>query len=243
MTHADPLGGDLALVDEATRALLRTTATLGDADLSTPSLCDGWTRGHVLAHVARNAEAIGRLADWAVTGERHEMYPGGTQRRDADIEAGAGRSAAEQLRDVEDTAHALAQVLPRLADGIVAPEVEMRGGYLVASRTLPFLRLREVVLHHVDLDAGYTLADVDDDVLVRLLDDAVGRLRLSRRAPSMTLRTDEGESWEVGHPDGGAPEVTEVAGPPHALLLWLTRRIGSGVTSSSGVLPDLPRGA
>ena len=243
MSHAYPLEGDLALVDGATRALLRTAARLRDADLAAPSLCDGWTRGHVLAHVARNAEAIGRLADWAVTGEPQEMYPGGTERRDADIEAGADRDAAEQLRDLEDTAQALAQVLPRLVDGIVASEVEMRGGHLVASRTLPFLRLREVVLHHVDLDAGYTLADVDGDVLVRLLDDAVGRLRLSRRAPSVTLRTDEGESWEVGQPDGEGPGATEGTGPRHGLLLWLARRIGSGVTSSSGGLPDLPRGA
>jgi maleylpyruvate isomerase len=243
MSNAEPLEADLARVDEATRALLHTAARLRDADLAAPSLCDGWTRGHVLAHVARNAEAIGRLADWAVTGDRQEMYPGGTQRRDADIEAGAGRGAAEQLRDLEDTAHDLAQVLPRLADGIVAPEVEMRGGHVVASRTLPFLRLREVVLHHVDLDAGYTLADVDGDVLVRLLDDAVGRLRLSRRAPSVTLRADEGGSWEVAHPDGGSPGDTEVTGPRHGLLLWLARRIGSDVTSSSGELPDLPRGA
>jgi maleylpyruvate isomerase len=89
----------------------------------------------------------------------------------------------------------------------------------------------------VDLDAGYTLADVDGDVLVRLIDDAVSRLRLSRRAPSVTLRTPEGDSWTVG--DG----ELEVTGPRHGLLLWLARRIGTGVTSSGGDLPELPRGA
>jgi maleylpyruvate isomerase len=228
---------DIALVDSATAALHETAARLTDEDVAGPSLCDGWTRGHVLTHLARNAEAISRLAQWAATGEPQEMYPGGTERRDADIEAGAGRVAAELLADLRGTADDLAEVLPALLDGLATAEVEMRGGYLVASERLPFLRLREVVLHHVDLDAGYTLADVDGAVLVRLIDDAVSRLRLSHRAPSVTLRTPEGETWTVG--DG---EV-EVTGPRHGLLLWLSRRIGSGVSSSSGDLPALPRGA
>jgi maleylpyruvate isomerase len=234
--HPD-IAQDISLVEAATAALLQTTARLADDDVSRPSLCDGWTRGHVLAHLARNAEAISRLAQWAASGERREMYPGGTERRDADIEAGADRTAAEQLADLRSTADDLAEVLPSLLDGLAAAEVEMRGGYLVASERLPFLRLRELVLHHVDLDAGFTLADVDGDVLVRLIDDAVSRLRLSHRAPSVTLRTPEGESWTVGEGD------VEVTGPRHGLLLWLARRIGTGVTSSSGDLPELPRGA
>jgi maleylpyruvate isomerase len=191
----------------------------------------------VLTHLARNAEAISRLAQWAATGVPQEMYPGGTERRDADIEAGAGRGAADHLADLRATSADLAEVLPSLRGDLAAEEVEMRGGYLVASERLPFLRLREVVLHHVDLDAGYTLAELDGEVLVRLIDDAVSRLRLSHRAPSVTLRTQEGESWTVGDGD------VEVTGSRHGLLLWLSRRIGSGVTSSTGDLPELPRGA
>jgi len=233
---ASQIGDDLALVDRATTALLGTASRLTDEDVTGPSLCEGWTRGHVLAHVARNAEAMVRLTRWAATGERQEMYPGGTEKRDADIEAGAGRGAAEQLADLRDTAAVLAEEFPRLLGDLAAPEVEMRGGYRVGSPTLPFLRLRELVLHHVDLDAGYTLADVDGPVLVRLLDDAVGRLGLSHRAPSLALATDEGETWQVG-----AGEV-EVTGPRHGVLLWLARRIPTGVTSRQG-LPELPRGA
>jgi maleylpyruvate isomerase len=189
-----------------------------------------------MTHIARNAEAMVRLTHWATTGERQEMYPGGTEKRDADIEAGAGRGAAEQLADLRGTAAALAGDFPRLRGDLAAPEVEMRGGFVVGSDTLPFLRLRELVLHHVDLDAGYTLANVDGSVLVRLLDDAVKRLRLSHRAPSVTLVTDEGETWQVGEGE------VEVSGPRHGVLLWLARRVGTGVTSPQG-LPDLPRGA
>lgn len=237
MTASSPsVEQDLVLVESATATLLQTAARLGDDDIAAASLCEGWTRGHVLTHLARNAEAMVRLTHWATTGERREMYPGGTEKRDADIEAGAPRGAGEQLADLRRTAADLAVVFPRLCDGLATAEVEMRGGYLVDSASLPFLRLRELVMHHVDLDAGYTLADVEGPVLVRLLDDAVGRLRLSHRAPSMTLRTDEGDSWTVG---SGEAEVT---GPRHGILLWLARRIPSGVTSEEH-LPPLPRGA
>lgn len=230
------VGDDLALVDDATDALLRTASGLTDQDVFAASLCEGWTRGHVLTHISRNAEAMVRLTRWASTGEPQEMYPGGTERRDADIEAGAGRTSGEQLTDLRETAASLAEAFPLLLGDLPAPEVEMRGGYRVGSATLPFLRLRELVLHHVDLDAGYTLAEVDGPVLVRLLDDAVGRLRLSHRAPSLTLATHEGETWQVGEGE------VEVTGTRHAMLLWLARRIPTGVTSRQG-LPELPRGA
>jgi maleylpyruvate isomerase len=231
------LKADIAAVDTATRALLATASRLSDADIGRDSLCEGWTRGHVLAHLARNAEAIGRLVDWAVTGDRQEMYPGGTQVRDADIEAGSGRGAAAQLADLTSTARDLERQLPRLVDGVAVPEVEGRGGFVVASEGLPFMRLRELVFHHVDLDAGYGFADVDGDLLVRLIDDAVSRLRLSRRAPSVTLRTGQGDTWLVGEGD------TEVTGSRAGVLLWLARRIEDGVVTSAGPLPDLPRGA
>jgi maleylpyruvate isomerase len=227
---------DLALVETATTALLATASRLTDDDVAGDSLCEGWTRGHVMTHIARNAEAMVRLTSWAVTGERQEMYPGGAGKRDADIEAGAGRGAAEQLADLRDSASALAGDFPRLRGDLATSEVEMRGGFVVASASLPFLRLRELVLHHVDLDAGYSLADVEGPVLVRLVDDAVSRLRLSHRAPSVTLRTEEGDSWTVG---SGEVEVT---GPRHGILLWLARQIPSGVTSRQE-LPQLPRGA
>jgi maleylpyruvate isomerase len=232
-----PLKADIDAVDAATKALLATASRLSDADIGGASLCEGWTRGHVLAHISRNAEAVGRLVDWAVTGERQEMYPGGTEVRDADIEAGSGRDAATQLADLTATAADLGRELPRLVDGVAVPQVEGRGGFVVPSEGLPFMRLREVVLHHVDLDAGYGFADVDGDLLVRLIDDAVSRLRLSRRAPSVTLLTDRGDTWQVGEGD------TEVTGSRAAVLLWLARRVGDGVTSSAGPLPDLPRGA
>ncbi len=225
---------DLPLLAAHTSRLVETVGAL--ADLGHPSLCDGWTRGHVVAHVARNADAIGRLAEWAVTGHRQEMYPGGAGGREAEIAEGAGRPHAELVLDLTRSAAAVAQRLEALDGGTVVDEVELRGGLLMESGGLPFLRLREVVYHHVDLDAGFTFGAVEPDLLRRFIGDSVARLELGRRRRSLTLVADEGDRWVVG---GGE---TQVRGSLAGLLLWLARRIPTGVRTD-GDLPELPRGA
>jgi maleylpyruvate isomerase len=232
-TSRDP-ARDTALVAEQTERLLETARCLPDGDAD--SLCEGWSRGHVLTHVARNAEAIGRLATWAVTGTPEAMYPGGRSRRDADIEAGARRAVADLVDDVAVTAQALAPLLDGLTGPWAAQQVEMRGGLMVSPAMLPFLRLREVVYHHVDLAAGYGFADVPADLLRDFVEDAVGRLRATEGAPAVELRADEGDEWTLGRP------TASVRGSLSALLLWLARRDPSGLRVD-GNLPELPRGA
>jgi len=217
-----------------TDRLLHTAETLTDP--GAPSLCDGWTRGHVLTHLARNAEAVGRLADWAVTGTPQEMYPGGTAARDARIEEGARRPVGELRQDLVATAQALEPRLAALAGELASPQVQMRGGLEVDATQLPFLRLREVVLHHADLAAGFTLAEVEEELLRELVDDAVARLQRSDDAPGLELVADEGDRWTVG--DG----LARVEGPLAGVLLWLARRETGGVRSE-GAPPELPRGA
>jgi maleylpyruvate isomerase len=237
MTGHEPdpaLTTDLGLLDDHTARLEATAGSLADA--GAPSLCEGWTRGHVLTHLARNAEAIGRLADWATTGNPEEMYPGGAARRDAEIEAGAGRGLADLRDDLAGTAQALRPRLAALHGDLGASEVEMRGGLRISPLRLPFMRLREVVYHHVDLDAGFTFADVADPLLVRFIDDAVERLRMGHHPPDVELRSDEGRVWQVGAP------AASVSGSDAALLLWLARRIPTGIRSD-GPVPTLPRGA
>jgi maleylpyruvate isomerase len=226
--------------DAARSALARHTALLFDTgraveDLTAHSLCDGWTRAHVLTHVARNADAIGRLVHWAVTGERREMYPGGREGRNADIAAGAARPRAEILADLEESSARVNTALEQVTGATASQEVEMRGGALVSAAELPFLRLREVVFHHVDLDAGFGFGQVEPELVEVFLRDAVERLRAHPKAPAVQIRTDRGDAWEVGE---GGPTV---AGPPAGMLLWLARRRPSEVTAT--LVPDLPRGA
>src|SRR5260370_27441423 len=80
-------------VDDATQRMLKTASTLSDEEVRQPSLLPGWTRGHVLAHLAGNADALRNLLIWARTGVKTPAYAS-QQARDEAIEAGARRPAA-----------------------------------------------------------------------------------------------------------------------------------------------------
>lgn len=232
MTSSSHLSDNLALLEHETSLLLSTAAALDDETIRVASLCEGWTRAHVLSHLARNADALGNLVGWAVTGTPRAMYDS-PDSRDADIAAGATRSAQEILVDVLDSARRFALAAPGLAGPAEQAEVEMRGGRVVRGQQLPTLRLLEVVFHHVDLQAGYTFADADPGFVKRAIAVAVQRLTARDQQPSITMRGDEGETWSLG---GGAQKVT---GSNASLLFWLARGQGQGVSSESA-LPELP---
>src|SRR3954447_544762 len=107
MSVLEDLRGELA---ESTERLLATVAKLTDDDLRAPSLLPGWSRGHVLTHVARNADSHVNLLTWARTGVPTPQYPS-PEARAAGIEAGAGRPVEEQLADLRESAGRLAQAM------------------------------------------------------------------------------------------------------------------------------------
>jgi maleylpyruvate isomerase len=232
MTTSSHLSENLALLARETSLLMRTAAGLDDETIRAASLCEGWTRAHVLSHIARNADALGNLAGWAITGTPRAMYDS-PESRDGDIVAGSTRGAQEILTDLEDSAARFASAATGLSGAPEQAEVEMRGGRKVLGGQLPTLRLMEVVFHHVDLDAGYTFVDTDPGFVKRAIRIAIERFRRSDQEPSITLRGDEGDVWSIGD---GAQDVT---GSNAALLLWLARGEAGGV-SSEGPLPGLP---
>ena len=69
------------------------------ADVAAPSLLPGWSRAHVLTHLARNADGFVNLLTSARTGEAIPMYAS-PEARAADIDAGAGRGPADLLDDL-----------------------------------------------------------------------------------------------------------------------------------------------
>jgi maleylpyruvate isomerase len=222
----------LTAVDGQTAALLRTARTLDDGRAS--SLCAGWTRGHVLTHLARNADGLGALVRSAVDGTGETMYTS-PEDRDADIEAGAGRPAAELVHDVERSARALAEQLTRLAPEHAEVRLERTPGqFLVKAKNIPFMRLRELVFHHVDLLAGFGFADADPEVQHLLLREEVRRLRACDPPPDLTLRTPDGDEWTIG------AGTASVEGDRGALLGWLGRDLTTGVAGDP--LPALPQG-
>ncbi|MBO0830088.1 MAG: maleylpyruvate isomerase family mycothiol-dependent enzyme, partial [Streptosporangiales bacterium] len=181
-------------IDAATRRLLDTVATLDDGDVRAPSLLPGWTRGHVLTHVARNADGLVNLLGW-VHGERTPMYES-REARNRDIDAGSGRSAQELLADVEASADRFAAALAAVPDdGWDTPVVWGNGAHRTTG-AIPAARLLEVEVHHVDLDAGYRYTDWPEPFVGRLLDDVTAAVD----APPMTIRVDGAAA-----PADGAP--------------------------------------
>jgi maleylpyruvate isomerase len=224
-------------VDRATERLLRTAADLDDAAVAAPSKLPGWTRGHVLTHVARNADAYTNLLIWARTGVETPPYATPTARAEG-IEAGAGRSAAEQLADIR-TAHG------RFADAAAAMPVDSWAFVLpvtgLPAAAVPWARLREVEVHHVDLAAGYTPDDWSEAFAQRLLREIVGKVSAATPPPpALVLRPDGVDHpLTIGRPDG-APTV---AGPTRSLAAWLAGRgDGAGLeVSPDGPLPAPPK--
>ncbi len=224
------------LLDQSTQRLLGDTIRVSDEEWAGPSTLPGWSRGHVATHLARNADALGRLASWAHTGERQDMYAS-PDARDVEIEAGAGRTGMELQVDLDTSAERLTDAFDALdRSQRWTEQVETRGGQAVPARILPLMRLAEVVLHHVDLDVGYTVDDVDPTAALWLLQLAAHRLSGRLDYPTLTLRPMEGDPVQVGP---ATDRRTDVSGPATALLGWVTRRRNAdGLSGADGV--DLP---
>jgi maleylpyruvate isomerase len=194
----------------------------------------GWTVGHVLTHVARNADAYTNLLTWARTGVETPAYPTPAARAEG-IEAGAGRPLQEQIEDIR-AAH------ERFADAAAAMPAEAWTFHLPptgqSAAAVPWARLREVEVHHVDIGAAYSPADWPDSFALRLLREIV--IGAPSTAPPMVLRPQLADHpLTIGDP-AGAPVVS---GPTRSLAAWLAGR-GDGAdltVSPDGELPIPPR--
>jgi len=226
-------------VDDATERLRQTAAGLSDQQVREPSLLPGWSRGHLVTHVARNADSLRNLLIWAHTGVVTPQYADSGE-RERGIAAGAGRDAAELLADLEASAAALAAEADCLRPGDWAADVHGRRGDPHPAWYTLRRRQTEVEVHHVDLGAGYSPADWPLDFAATLLASVVADFA-DAEAPAAQLRsTDTGRVLRIGPPDA-APTV-EISGPASALLAWLIGRgDGAGLTATpAGRLPTLP---
>ncbi len=224
-----------ALAWVANGQVLLEQAVAGLDDLRGPSRLPGWTRGHVVTHVARNAEGLTRLLTWAQTGIEMPMYPS-VQARAADIEAGAGRPLTDQFDDLCRTAAAFAARAAELsAQHWQAVVRNMQNPPGPASEVV-WMRVREVWLHLVDLDAGAELDVLPEDIATALMRDVAGEMS-SRVSARITLQVPGGEQVALGPADGSR---ISVSGPVQELTGWLTgRSTGAGLTAPEG-LPELP---
>ncbi|MDI2126281.1 maleylpyruvate isomerase family mycothiol-dependent enzyme [Yinghuangia seranimata] len=232
-----------ALVDEmatATAQVVDTAERLTPERMAGPSGLPGWSRAHVLTHLARNADGLANLAHWAATGVVTPMYPPGGA-RDAAIEQGAQRPGAEIVADLQAASERLEHALASLSYAAWGAKVAGRDGREFAALQLPYKRIRELYIHHVDLNAGWTPAHWPGDFATRELLDAAASFRgRPDTVPLLLHDEDSGRRLAIG-PEEAAP-LAVVSGPRRTLLAWLIGRTGGdGLTMDPpGALPPLP---
>lgn len=226
------IDAERALVQEATARLIRTVDGLPDSAYAEPSLLPDWTRSHVVAHLALNSEGLAGALGGLVEGEPTSMYAS-QEARDGDIAELATAEPAD-LRDrllagstyLDDAVGAVP------GDGWSTELERTPGGPTFVAANVPSMRLREVEIHHVDLDAGYTPAAWSPEFCRLLLD---GMSKRTGDAAFTVDPTDLDGTWSIG--SGVGPTVT---GPAGALGWWLTGRTpDASVTSSTGTLPEV----
>lgn len=214
-----------------TTHLLAAVDKLTDDDLRAPSALPGWTSAHVVGHVARNAEALLRLATWAATCDETPMYADREQRA-GEIERSATLPASTLRDDLATTAEMLDDALSALTAEQWHAQVRSALGRAIPAVEVPWMRIREVWLHSVDLAGGATIDDVPDGVLDLLLDDVTATLSAKEGCPSLELAPiDRSRTWRLG-PDG---DGSTIATPAADLVGWLTGRVAVETR------PKLPR--
>ncbi len=210
-TEADAPVDDLAHVAGAESRLLDAVRNLGDADMVAPSRLDGWTVAHLLTHLARNADSHRRRTAAAVAGVMVDQYPGGMAERAAEIEAGAGRTAAEVVTDLATASTAMLEAWRDVPGHAWSGVTRDASGAERPLSELPGRRWLEVEVHLVDLGTGPDHHDWPD---------AFVAVRLDELRPGVAARLPVGATLP---PAGTLDERDELA--------WLYGRLAR---------PDLP---
>jgi maleylpyruvate isomerase len=235
LTELPPWDTRLGWVTDGQQLAEHAAAGLDAAALRGPSRLATWSRGHVLSHLARNADALTNLLTWARTGVEARMYSSPAEREDG-IRAGAPRELPEQLADLTESgarflraAHAVPE------DRRSFPVISGQGRRIPASE-VPWLRVREIWLHLVDLDAGYDI-DVLPDAIAWALTADVAAWMTPRTQATVDLHAHGLAAVRLG-PGTTAGSVIE--GSAQQIAGWLTGRVSPARLTATGGFPDLP---
>jgi maleylpyruvate isomerase len=214
---------------EGEQAVARTLARVTDDELAAPSALPGWTRAHVVAHLARNADALVNLLTWARTGVETPMYPS-REARDAGIEATAALAPAQLRADHAAACARFADAVEAMPASAWTATLHNAQGRAMPATDVPWMRAKEVWVHGVDLDAGLAFADLPADFCTALADDVLALFAARDQALDATIvATDVDRAWGSG--------ATAVTGPVTAIAAWLTRSDAAGLT---GPVPPAP---
>ena len=181
---ANLLNEHVAGCASAHQRLLASLENLTDAQCRQDSLLPNWSRGHVLTHLARNADSHVNLLQSAVRGEVGKQYPS-IEKRNADIESGSSRNASELVVDLRVSIYGLEAAWAGANEKVWSGQGRILSGNVIELSSLVFLRWREVEFHHADLGFGFGYDDLTD-LYVRLELDQQIMLWRSRKPMGMT---------------------------------------------------------
>jgi maleylpyruvate isomerase len=262
--------GGAALIPDAERLdlfrrgeafLLDALAGLSDEELLAPCRLEGWSRRHLVSHLARNADALGNLLAWARTGVETPMY-GSADERASRIDEDAQRPPDVIRADALAASARLVAAVAALPDPAWDAPVRTARNRPIDAGEVPWMRIRESWVHTVDLDVGLTFADVPTTVVDALLAEVTAGLADHPACPPLLLVEPgpTGRHWRIGPaasatlspaatgsvgPDtasasdpvgsaGSAAPAIEVVGSAADLLAWLIGRTdGTGLQATT----------
>ncbi|WP_329129341.1 maleylpyruvate isomerase family mycothiol-dependent enzyme [Streptomyces sp. NBC_01476] len=217
-----------AALDAGQRRLRELLPGLTDDVTRAPSALPGWSRAHVLSHIEGVGLALARQARYALRGKLIDVYDGGRPARNAAIEAGQRRGAAQLRAALTD---ALDEVEASWSG--VGPEdwqrpVRYRDGVLLDAGLAWW---RELEIHTTDALLGPSVTDWSQPFAAHVAEFLAPRVPAGVR---LTLTAvDSPWTWTRGE---GTPVA--VAGRLTDLAAWLAGRHPAGPLTGDP-LPEL----
>lgn len=235
--HDLPLEERLNLARLGTSHYSRQLSLVDNVDFAEETNLQGWTRAHIVAHVAYNAIALCNLMHWANTGEKTPMYSS-PEARNEEIAYGA-TLLPDALRNLHG--HAVARLDVDWRE--TAPEawgsevLTAQGRTVPASETL-WMRSREVWIHAVDLGSVATFGNIPEIILTTLAAEITAKWAGQGAGEGLVLVDAHSGARYPAAP--GDNEVV-ISGNLAAIVRYAAGRGAEGVTSSTGEVPEPPR--
>ncbi|WP_243639072.1 maleylpyruvate isomerase family mycothiol-dependent enzyme [Streptacidiphilus pinicola] len=223
----------LVRLEHAAARFAAAADALTDRQARETSGLPGWTRGHVITHVARSADVYRWLLRLATTGVEPGPRADGTALARA-LREGAGRDATELAADLRRSLDGMLEAAAAVPADRWATLVSALAGWRhPAWFTLQRAR-RELETHHVDLAVGYGSADWPEAYVAWALDATLPALAARGFPLARVSAVDLGRTWRL------ASDGPSASGSGHALLAWLAGRAdGTGLVEEH-LLPSPP---
>ncbi len=234
MTIDPEIAAQIEALHLSDQRAIRSVDSLSDAAWAEPSLLPGWTRAHVVAHLALNAEGFARALKGVLDDEVVPVYPS-NESRDAEIE----ELAADDISEIRDRYFGATHHFRTLAGALdedhwTGTILRLPTGPEWPTRSLVPVRRQEVEVHHADLGVAYTHLNWPPDFSRWLLNRTTATHAESPDSADFAIRAfDLDETWEVG------ASTSEITGSAADLAWWLIGRgTGEGL-SPAGNLPTI----